>query len=171
LLAVAVALAAGTVILATPKTTAAHRRVGWVYVGGMAVVLFTSFRIYHLFGRFGIVHWGAVASAVALAVGTGAAVCRAVLPEWRRWHYLGMGASVTGLYAALVVESTYRLFAPAYFWWATLGPAAVVFALGGWVLRRHFPARQVPAAASAAPTPCPLAAPLPGLITFSERRG
>ncbi|HEX8505392.1 MAG TPA: hypothetical protein VF630_08495 [Hymenobacter sp.] len=144
LLAVLVALVAGTHILATPKSTPRHRRSGWLYVGSMGVVLLTAFRMYYLFGRFGVVHWGAVASGAALTVGTGAAVCRKVVPAWRRWHYLGMGVSVTGLYAALVVESTYRFFPAAYFWWVTLGPAAAVFVLGGWLLRQHFPSRSAP---------------------------
>ena len=139
LLAVGVALASGTRILLLPKGTPRHQRLGWAYVGSMALVLLTAFRMYYLFGRFGIVHWGALGSSAALAVGTGAVLGRAVLPGWQRWHYLGMGASVTGLYAALVVESTYRLFPATYFWWATLGPAAAVFALAALVLRHHYP--------------------------------
>ncbi|MBO2010365.1 hypothetical protein [Hymenobacter negativus] len=139
LLAVALALMAGTAIVLGPKATGQHRRLGRVYVGSMAMVLLTAFRMYFLFGRFGVVHWGAVGSTLALGVGTGAVLCRPVLAAWRQWHYLGMGASVTGLYAALVVESTYRLFPVAYFWWVTLGPAAAVFLAGGLVLRRHFP--------------------------------
>jgi hypothetical protein len=103
-------------------------------------VLLTAFRIYTLFGRFGLVHWGAVGSAGALLLGVGAAVGRAVVPAWLRWHYIGMGASVTGLYAAFIVESTYRLFPAAYFWWSTLGPGMVVLLLGSWLLYRRYPA-------------------------------
>ena len=135
------ALVAGSYILATPKGTRAHRRVGQVYVGSMAVLLLTAFRIYFLFGRFGIVHWGAVGSVGALLVGVGAIAVRRVVRTWLRWHYLGMGASVLGLYAAFLVESTYRFFPAAYFWWSTLGPATVVLAAGSLVLHRHYPAR------------------------------
>ena len=140
LLAVALALGSGTRVLVQPKGTPVHRRLGWLYAGSMAVVLGTAFGIYSLFGRFGVVHWGAVASSGFLLLGVGAALGRAVVPGWLRWHYLGMGASVTGLYAALVVESTYRLFPAAWFWWSTLGPASLVFAAGAWLLRRHYPA-------------------------------
>jgi uncharacterized membrane protein len=139
LVAALLALVAGSYILATPKGTRRHRWVGRAYVGSMTVLLLTAFQIYFLFGRFGIVHWGAVGSVLALTVGIGAALLRSVVRGWLRWHYLGMGASVTGLYAAFIVESTYRFFPSAYFWWLTLGLAAVVFGTGGVLLRRHYP--------------------------------
>jgi uncharacterized membrane protein len=139
LLAVLLALATGTIVLFTPKGTYFHRRLGWAYVGSMAITLLTAFQIYFLFGRFGIVHWGAVGSVAALLLGTGAAVFRSVVADWLRWHYFGMGASVTGLYAALVVESTYRFFPATYFWWSTLGPASVIFLAGGLLLHRYYP--------------------------------
>lgn len=139
LLAALLAVAAGTTTILLPKGTRRHRIIGWVYVGSMVLVLCTAFRLYFLFGRFGIVHWGAVGSSLALLLGIGAAVSRSVVASWKRWHYLGMGASVTGLYAALVVESTYRCFPAAYFWWCTLGPASTIFLLGCVVLYRHYP--------------------------------
>jgi len=137
--AAVLALGAGTYILVVPKGTRRHRWVGRVYAGSMAVLLLTAFQIYFLFGRFGIIHWGAVGSVVALVVGLGAALLRRVLRGWLRWHYLGMGASVTGLYAAFVIESTYRFFPLAYFWWFTMGLAAVVFGAGSLLLRWHYP--------------------------------
>jgi uncharacterized membrane protein len=140
LLAALVAVVIGTAVLYLPKATSMHRYLGWTYVGSMSVVLLTAFRIYALFGRFGLVHWGAVGSAGALVLGIGAAVGRSVVPAWLRWHYVGMGASVTGMYAAFVVESTYRLFPPAYFWWTTLGPGTLVLLVGSWLLYRHYPA-------------------------------
>lgn len=141
LLAALVALVAGTAVLLASKGTTWHRLVGRLYAASMVVVLATAFRIYSLFGHFGIVHWGAVGGSVALLLGVGAAIGKAVVPHWQRWHYLGMGVSVTGLYAALVVESSYRLFAPAYFWWSTLGPAAAVLLAGGLLLYRGYPAQ------------------------------
>jgi uncharacterized membrane protein len=139
LLAVLVALSTGTLVLYYPKGARRHRYLGRAYVGSMSIVLLTAFGIYSLFGRFGIIHWGALASVVALLVGVGSVWWRASIVAWLRWHYLGMGASVTGLYAALVVESTYRFFPATYFWWSTLGPAAAVFLVGGLVLHRHYP--------------------------------
>lgn len=155
LLAAVVALAAGTAVLALPKDTRRHRLLGRVYVGSMSVLLLTAFQLYFLFGRFGLVHWGAVGSSGALLVGVGAVGCRRVLVAWQRWHYLGMGASVTGLYAALAVESTYRLFPASYFWGVALGLAAAVFGLGGLLLVRHWPFGPGRAAPAAYPPDAP----------------
>ena len=52
------ALLTGTWVVMTPKGTARHRLVGYVYVVSMIGVLTTAFGMYYLFGRFGIVHWG-----------------------------------------------------------------------------------------------------------------
>lgn len=140
--AASLALAAGTYCLLGPKGTRRHTYGGRLYVGSMVVVLWTAFRLYFLFGHWGIVHWGAVGSGLALLVGTGAAAGRRGLPRWRQWHYLGMGVSLLGVYAAFVVESTYRLFPAAYFWWSTLGPGCAVLLGGAWLLWRHFPSRS-----------------------------
>jgi uncharacterized membrane protein len=140
LLAALLAMTTGTYILFTRKGTPTHRFVGRIYIVSMVVLLLTAFQIYYLFGRFGIIHWGAVGSVVTLLMGVGATGMRPYLLSWLRWHYLGMGASVTGLYAAFVVESTYRLFPPAYFWWVTLGSANAVFVVGACLLYRYYPA-------------------------------
>lgn len=137
--AASLALAAGTYSLLGAKGMRRHTYSGRLYVGSMVVVLWTAFRLYFLFGRFGIVHWGAVAGSLALLVGTGAVAGRRVVPYWRQWHYLGMGASLLGVYTAFVVESTYRLFSADYFWWSTLGLASAVLLGGAWLLWRHLP--------------------------------
>ncbi|RZK49244.1 MAG: hypothetical protein EOO59_16465 [Hymenobacter sp.] len=136
-----VALATGTAVLRRRKGTRGHRRLGWLYVGSMGLALGTAFGIYTLFGGFGLVHWGALAAGGLLALGVAAPLGRAWLPDWLRWHYLGLGGSLVGAYAALAAEITYRLLPPAYFWWATLGPAGAVLLLGGGLLHRHY-ARQ-----------------------------
>lgn len=132
------ALGTGTAVLLLRKGTGYHRWLGWLYVGAMLLALSTAFRIYTLFGSFGVVHWGAVGAGGALALGVAAPLCRTWLPGWLRWHYLGMGGSLVGAYAALAAEATYRLLPPAYFWWATLGPAAAVLLLGGGLLGWHY---------------------------------
>lgn len=132
-----VALGSGTYVVLTPKGTARHRWVGYVYVVSMMVVLTTAFGIYHLFGRFGIVHWGAVGSWFALLFGVGTVWLRTYLRNWLLWHYLGMSVSVTSLYTTFVVEATYRLFPVQYFWWSTLGTSAIVFSAAGWLIYRH----------------------------------
>lgn len=140
-----IAMITGTYILFTGKGTRSHRRMGRVYVVSMVVLLLTAFQIYFLFGRFGVIHWGAVGSVIALLIGVLSVLFRHTVPAWLAWHYLGMGASVTGLYAAFLVESTYRLFPPAYFWWVTMGSANLVFLIGGLLLYRHYPKQSEPA--------------------------
>jgi uncharacterized membrane protein len=139
LAATLLALLTGTYSLLAPKGTPRHRYLGLAYVGSMGVVLSTAFCIYTLFGRFGIVHWGAMGSAVALLVGAGSVALRAVVRRWRQWHYLGMGASVVSLYAALAGESIYRLLPATYFWWSTLGPASAVLLIGTLLLYQYYP--------------------------------
>ena len=138
--AASLALLAGTYALLGPKGTRRHFYCGRLYVGSMVVVLWTAFRLYFLFGHFGIVHWGAVGSSLALLVGTGAVAGQRWVPAWRQWHYLGMGASLTGVYATFVVESTYRFFPAAYFWYSTLGPGCAVLLAGAGLLWRYWPA-------------------------------
>ncbi|MFD2569007.1 hypothetical protein ACFSUS_00070 [Spirosoma soli] len=139
LLAALTAMLTGTYILFTEKGTIKHRIIGRIYVAAMVVLLLTAFQIYFLFGRFGVIHWGAVGSVLALTVGTASVGLRQIVPSWLRWHYIGMGASVTGLYAAFLVESTYRFFPPSYFWWVTMGSANAVFAVGAILLYRYYP--------------------------------
>lgn len=139
--AAGLALLTGTYAWLTPRGTRRHRRVGALYVASMVGVEATAFRLYYLFGHFGLVHWGAVGSGLLLLLGVGAVVGRpAGWPAWRQWHYVGMGGSLLGLYTALVVESTYRLFAATYFWWSTLGVASVVLLGGAALLYHQFPA-------------------------------
>lgn len=139
LLAALIALITGTYILFTPKGTMTHRLTGRLYAVSMIILLGTAFQMYYLFGRFGIVHWGALGSVAALTVGLGAVGLRTFVGSWLRWHYFGMGTSLAGIYASFLVESTYRFFSPSYFWWATLGPTALVFVLGGFLLYHYYP--------------------------------
>jgi uncharacterized membrane protein len=139
ILAALLAMLTGTFVLLTSKGTTVHRLVGWLYCLSMSILLFTAFQIYTLWGHFGIVHWGAVGSSIALVLGMASVGLRTIIGSWLRWHYLGMGVSVTGLYAAFLVESTYRFFPPFYFWWVSLGLSIAVFAIGGFLLHGHYP--------------------------------
>lgn len=127
----------GTWMLLTRKGTAAHRRVGYAYAVCMVMVNLTAFQLYHLFGRFGIVHVGAIVSLLTVIGGISVAVYRPV--NWQRWHYRLMSASVTGLYAAGLVESVYRLFPATWFWGVCLGVSGLVFAVGAYLIGRHQP--------------------------------
>ncbi len=125
----------GTGVLLFRKGTPRHRRVGYGYVVCMVLVNLTAFRLFYLFGDFGIVHVGAIASLLMLSGGISMAVYRPV--NWLVWHYRLMSASVTGLYAAGLVESTYRLFPALFFWPVCLGVSGGVFALGAYLIGRY----------------------------------
>lgn len=137
-----IATGCGTWILAAPKGTQPHRGVGGVYSIMMVIVLTTAFGIYRLFGRFGLVHWGAVGSWLALAVGLVPLAFRRQLPEWKAWHYTGMVLSITGLYATFLVEATYRLFPARYFWVSTVGTGSAVLSVGVWFIYRRLVAQN-----------------------------
>ncbi|XWW44886.1 hypothetical protein JYG30_19405 [Fibrella sp. USSR17] len=145
------ALLTGTLVILMPKGTVRHQHVGYAYVASMMVVLTTAFGIYRLFGRFGIVHWGALFSWLALIGGVGAAWFRTYLRNWLNWHYLGMCLSVTSLYATFVVEATYRLFPLHLFWWTTVGTSMAVFSIAGWVIAKNSRSLTQPVAAKRTP--------------------
>ncbi|WP_266365477.1 DUF2306 domain-containing protein [Tellurirhabdus rosea] len=145
----------GTTVVLLPKGTRRHRQLGYAYVASMLVVNGTAFGIYELFGHFGVVHWGAVMSLLTLTGGMGMAILKQPAKNWRFWHEALMGWSVTGLYAAGLVESTYRMFPAHYFWWVTMGLSAITFLTGGFLLRygrqiyaRFGPFRRVEAVVS-----------------------
>ncbi|MBO0933256.1 hypothetical protein [Fibrella aquatilis] len=131
------ALFTGTWVVLNPKGTRRHRWLGYSYVVSMVVVLTTAFGIYHLFGRFGIVHWGAVGCCLALLGGLWPVWLRRRVSSWLFWHQLGMGVSVSGLYATFVVESTYRLFPARYFWLTTVGTSMLVLLAAALLLYRQ----------------------------------
>ncbi|MBO0937048.1 hypothetical protein J2I47_10875 [Fibrella sp. HMF5335] len=131
------ALVTGTWVVLNPKGTRRHRWLGYAYVASMSVVLTTAFGIYHLFGRFGIVHWGAVGSWLVLVGGLWPVWLRSRMPSWLFWHQLSMGLSVAGLYATFLVESTYRLFPARYFWFTTVGTSTLVLLAAIWLLYKQ----------------------------------
>lgn len=109
LIASIAALIAGTWVITTQKGTEIHKRVGYVYAVSMTVLIITAFMIYRLFGGFGIFHFAAVISTVALLGGMIPAITRKPEKHWLSLHYNFMYWSVMGLYAAFVAEVLTRL--------------------------------------------------------------
>ena len=140
-----VALAAGTWVIARPKGTTTHRRVGWLYFASMLTLNVTALMIYRLTKFFGPFHVAALGSLATLVIG--------IIPAWRRkpanWldhHYFWMGYSYLGLLAATVAETATRLPALQTFsggpnptFWAVVVVASVsVFVAGGRLVKsRH----------------------------------
>ena len=140
-----VALAAGGWVVARPKGTARHRRIGWLYAASMLTLNATALLIYRLTGAFGAFHAAAFVSLATLVAG--------IVPAWRRrpagaWlerHYFFMAYSYLGLVAAAVAETATRVPAvrasaggpTAAFWGAVAIASAGVFVLGSWAIRRR----------------------------------
>ncbi|MDW8394576.1 MAG: hypothetical protein RMK52_10090 [Chitinophagales bacterium] len=109
LLASVLAVVAGTFILALPKGTRLHRRIGRVYAVSMVAVLITAFLIYRLFDGWGMFHWAALAATLTLLGGMIPILTRWPRPHYVVWHFCFMYWSVIGLYGALASEIAVRI--------------------------------------------------------------
>ena len=140
-----VALAAGAWVVARPKGTARHRRVGWLYAASMLTLNATALLLYRLTGAFGPFHAAALVSLATLVAGLLPVRRRRPPGAWLARHYFFMAYSYLGLVAAAVAETATRLPAvravaggatPA-FWSVVALASAGVFVLGGWAIRRR----------------------------------
>ena len=107
------AMGSGAYVLLLPKGGQRHKRLGYVYVGSMLLMLLTAFGIYKLFGGFGVFHVLAIVSFITLLLGMYPAFKRG--QGWLAQHYKLMNWSVAGLYAAFVAEVAVRFFPRQYF--------------------------------------------------------
>jgi len=108
LVAALASLLLGTTVLMLRKSGKRHRRLGYAYVGSLALMLVTAFGIYRQYGGFGIFHVAALLSAATLLLGIVPAWRRKPIRAWRTLHYSFMYLSVLELYVALVAEVLVR---------------------------------------------------------------
>jgi len=108
-IAALLSLITGTAIILMTKGTPLHKRVGYVYVASMIVVIVTSFMIYRLFGGFGIFHAFALLSTFALVGGMAPMLKKNRGSKELQQHSEVMGWSVVGLYCAFISETCSRL--------------------------------------------------------------
>jgi len=135
-LAALVSLGLGTVVLALSKGGKRHKRLGYGYVGSMAVMLATSFAIYRQFHGFGIFHVAALLSSVTLCIGMVPVLRRKSVRSWRQLHYSFMYLSVLELYVALVAEVLVRQ--PGMSFWEVASLSTTTVLLPGAVLFTRF---------------------------------
>lgn len=125
LVAAVLSLVTGTAVLALPKGTRLHKKIGYLYAASMLVVCATSFMIYRLFGGFGVFHAAALVSLVTLAGGMIPALMRR--PEsWLSIHFSLMYWSVMGLYAAFFSEIVTRIPDTPFFGMLGLGTGMIM---------------------------------------------
>ncbi|MEM6524316.1 MAG: DUF2306 domain-containing protein [Bacteroidota bacterium] len=124
-LASCLALITGTYVLLATKGSQLHKKIGYVYVASMVVLLITAFMIYRLFGGFGIFHVAAIVSSVTLAAGMIPAI-RKKNKNWVILHFSWMYWSIMGLYAAFASEMITRLLPSQFFFMVGLATGVIM---------------------------------------------
>lgn len=104
-----IALITGTMILLMKKGTLMHKRIGYVYVASMAVLLVTAFMIYRLWGEWGLFHYAAIVSSITLVGGFIPIYFKYPKNSYITFHFSFMYWSVMGLYGAFFAEIMTRL--------------------------------------------------------------
>jgi len=131
-----VALVAGALVIANPKGTRRHRRIGRVYLVSMTAMNGFALLNYELYGHFGPFHWMALISLATLAGGYLEARRRS--PGWMTRHAYYMAGSYVGLLAATVAEVASRV--PGWhFGIAVVTSSLLVIVAGIWIMIRTIP--------------------------------
>jgi len=132
LIAALASLILGTTVLALAKGSKRHKKLGYAYVGSMAMMLATSFTIYRQFHGFGIFHVAALLSSITLGAGMVPVLRKKPARSWRQLHYSFMYLSVLELYVALVAEVLVRR--PGMSFWEVASLSTVTVMLPGAAL-------------------------------------
>jgi uncharacterized membrane protein len=122
-----VALIFGGCVILMKKGTLAHRRIGYIYVFSMTILILSSFCIYRLFGRFGVFHFLSLVSTFSLVAGMIPMFKKVRKPKDYETHFKRMYWSVVGLYAAFAAESFVRIPKFGGFWAAVAWSFVLVF--------------------------------------------
>jgi uncharacterized membrane protein len=122
-----VAIIFGGGVLLMKKGTLLHRRVGYLYVASMVVLIISSFFIYRLFGTFGLFHFFSLVAIFSLVAGMLPMFKKVKTPKDYETHFTRMYWSVVGLYAAFAAESFVRIPKLGSFWQIVAWSFVVVF--------------------------------------------
>lgn len=93
------AVLAGAIFL-LPKGTSKHKQLGYTYVISMLVCLVTSFRLFNMWGSFGVYHALSIVSFVTLLIALYFPMKGRHKKDWVENHLLWMGYSYVGLIMA-----------------------------------------------------------------------
>ena len=119
----------GGLVIVMKKGTMIHRRVGYIYVFNMIILILSSFGIYRLFGKFGLFHYLSLVSTFSLVAGMIPMFKKVKSPKDYETHFKRMYWSVAGLYAAFAAESFVRIPKFGSFWTAVAWSFVLVFIL------------------------------------------
>ncbi|GAB4494678.1 MAG: hypothetical protein OHK0019_21710 [Saprospiraceae bacterium] len=103
------AMCLGAFVLAAPKGTRRHKRVGYAYVFSMLLVCGSALGIYRLTGAFGIFHVTAIVGLLTIAGGMVPMFLKNIDRKYKATHVWFMYYSVLGLYAAFASELSVRI--------------------------------------------------------------
>lgn len=122
-----VALISGGLVIVLKKGTLIHKRIGYIYVFSMAILIISSFGIYRLFGKFGLFHYLSIISSFSLIAGMIPMFKKIRTPKDYETHFKRMYWSVVGLFAAFAAESFVRVPKFGGFWNAVAWSFVLVF--------------------------------------------
>jgi len=124
-----ISLMFGGLVIIMKKGTIIHKRVGYIYVFSMAILVISSFGIYRLFGKFGLFHYMSLVSTFSIIAGMLPMFKKVKSPKDYETHFRRMYWSVVGLYAAFAAESFVRIPKFGGFWTAVAWSFVIVFIL------------------------------------------
>lgn len=104
-----IALVTGAMVLMMKKGTIRHKRIGYVYVLSMIVLLLTSFMIYRLFDGWGVFHYTTIASLLTISLGMIPLRTKKPTQSWKYMHFSFMYWSVICLYSAFAADVLTRI--------------------------------------------------------------
>lgn len=126
----------GTTVLVMPKDSRYHKKTGYAYLSGMAIMVVTAFGIYRQYGGFGIFHAAAILTSITILAGMVPVWRRKPRYQWLQFHYSFMYLSVLELYIALVAEFLVRI-PGATFVEVAVGSSACVLVPGALLFNRY----------------------------------
>lgn len=132
LIASSLAMVTGSLVLTLKKGTKLHKKVGYVYVFSMVILLITAFMIFRLFNGWGVFHYTALLSTVTICLGMIPVLLRKPKGRWKYLHFTFMYWSVMGLYAAFAAEIFTRIPEQPFFEMVGLA-TGIIMAVGGVV--------------------------------------
>jgi uncharacterized membrane protein len=141
LVAASLSILLGAFQLIRTRRDQLHRRVGYTYVGAMAVNGITALTVYEFTGGFNIFHGLAIYSLLSIALAVQPMLANPRPLEWKRKHYMWVAWSYAGLMAAAVTEFLVRVVHAEGWLSAALGSPPVII-LAAFLIPRFAPPRR-----------------------------
>lgn len=136
--AASVGLVTGAFQLLRTQRDALHRRVGYTFIGAMAISNVSALAIYQFTGRFNIFHALALYNLVGITLALRPLLQSPRPFQWRRIHYMWVAWSYAGLCAAAATEFLLRVVHLSG-WLSVMAGTPPGIVLAAWVIPRFAP--------------------------------